>query len=178
MAVKTFTSGEVLTASDTNTYLANAGLVHVKSQTIGTGVASVTVTNAFNSTYDNYFVQVSGGVGSTAQAITFRLGASTASYYSALWYVVYATAAGLASTVNNGSGWSAGESSTNFNSVCITIQNPNVAKFTHFTGGYMGTVGGWVSGYHGVATAYTDFTILVGGTMTGGTIDVYGYRKG
>jgi hypothetical protein len=30
MAIKTFTTGEVLTASDTNTYLANAGLVFVK----------------------------------------------------------------------------------------------------------------------------------------------------
>jgi hypothetical protein len=27
MAIKTFTTGEVLTASDTNTYLANSGLV-------------------------------------------------------------------------------------------------------------------------------------------------------
>jgi hypothetical protein len=40
MAIKTFTTGEVLTASDTNTYLANSGLVYVKSQTIGSGVTA------------------------------------------------------------------------------------------------------------------------------------------
>jgi hypothetical protein len=31
MAIKTFTTGEVLTAADTNTYLANSGLVYVKT---------------------------------------------------------------------------------------------------------------------------------------------------
>ncbi len=30
MAVKTFTTGEVLTAADTNTYLNNGGLVYIK----------------------------------------------------------------------------------------------------------------------------------------------------
>lgn len=53
MAIKTFTTGEVLTASDTNTYLANSGLVFVKSQTIGSAVTSVTVSDAFSATYDN-----------------------------------------------------------------------------------------------------------------------------
>ena len=34
MAIKTFTTGEVLTASDTNTYLANAGLVYITSTAV------------------------------------------------------------------------------------------------------------------------------------------------
>jgi hypothetical protein len=58
MAIKTFTTGEVLTASDTNTYLANAGLVYVKSQTIGTGVSSVIVSDCFTTDYDNYKIVV------------------------------------------------------------------------------------------------------------------------
>ena len=58
MAIKTFTTGEVLTAADTNTYLANSGLVLVKSQTIGTGVASVTISDAFSTTYDNYRITI------------------------------------------------------------------------------------------------------------------------
>ena len=56
MAVKTFTT-EVLTSADTNTYLANSGLVYVKSHTITSG-ASVVVTDAFSSTYDNYLIIV------------------------------------------------------------------------------------------------------------------------
>ncbi len=179
MAVKTFTQGEVLTTADTNTYLTNGGLVFVKSQTIGSAVSSVTVTNAFNSTYDNYFVQLSGGVGNTPQAIAMKLGASATGYYTALWYVTYATAAGTGATTNNGATWGyVGESNTNQNSVAIILQSPNLAKFTNYSGAYIGSVSGWVSGYHGVATAYTDFTLSVAGTMTGGTIDIYGYRKG
>ena len=81
MAIKTFTAGEVLNASDTNTYLANSGLVYIKQQTIGNLVPSVTVTDAFSADYDNYRVIVTGGVGSAAQAINLRLGASATGYY-------------------------------------------------------------------------------------------------
>jgi hypothetical protein len=74
MAIKTFTTGEVLTAADTNTYLANSGLVYVASTTVGTGVSSVTVSSAFNSTYDNYKIIYSGGVGSVTTTISMSKG--------------------------------------------------------------------------------------------------------
>jgi hypothetical protein len=54
MAIKTFTTGEVLTASDTNTYLANAGLVYITSTAVSG--STVTVSNCFDSTYDWYKV--------------------------------------------------------------------------------------------------------------------------
>ena len=60
MAVQTFTSGQVLTAADTNTYLANSGLVYVTSGTIGVAVSSVTVSSVFSSTYDSYKIVISG----------------------------------------------------------------------------------------------------------------------
>jgi hypothetical protein len=44
MAIKTFTTGEVLTASDTNTYLANSGLVAVAPTSVSG--ANVTLSNA------------------------------------------------------------------------------------------------------------------------------------
>jgi malate dehydrogenase (oxaloacetate-decarboxylating)(NADP+) len=59
----------------------------------------------------------------------------------------------------------------------MDIINPNLAKYTQFNGAYIGSVAGVVQGYHGVASAFTGFTISVGGTMTGGTIAVYGYRN-
>jgi hypothetical protein len=178
MAVKTFTAGSVLTADDTNTYLANSGLVYVTSATIGTGVGSVVVSNAFSSTYDNYKIIVNGGIGSSSQAIQLKLGSSTASYYQYLAYWSYVGGVPSAAGVNNQSQWDyVGESSANSNVVNIDVINPNLAKFSYFGGAYTGTVAGTVGGYHGVATAYTSFTLSTGGTMTGGTITVYGYRK-
>ena len=54
MAVKTFSSGEVLTASDTNTYLNNGGLVYITQATAGGGAANLIIDGCFTSTYTNY----------------------------------------------------------------------------------------------------------------------------
>ena len=57
MAVKTFTSGEVLTASDTNTYLNNAGYVYITELTFtGSTQTFLRIQNCFTSTYDNYLI--------------------------------------------------------------------------------------------------------------------------
>ena len=53
MAVKTFSTGVVLTASDTNVFLANAGLVYVSTTTFSAG-ATIQFTGCFTSTYRNY----------------------------------------------------------------------------------------------------------------------------
>lgn len=172
------TAGQVLNASTVNTYMINSGLVYVKEQVIGSAVASVTVTNAFSSSYDNYKITVSGGAGSTPQAIALKLGASTTGYYQGFQYVTYSSGAGTNTSVNNGANWAyAGESSANMQTVDMDILSPFNAYYTRMGGFYLGTVAGTVSGYHGVATSYTDFTLIVSGTMTGGTITVFGYRK-
>ena len=72
MAIKTFTSGEILTAANTNEFLANSGLVFVKSQTIGATVPSVDVTDCFSATYDAYRVVVSGGAASAATNLRYQ----------------------------------------------------------------------------------------------------------
>jgi hypothetical protein len=176
MAIKTFTTGEVLTASDTNTYLANSGLVYITSATIGTAVSSVTVSNCFSSTYDNYKIVAFGGTGSTNQAMVMTLNGSTASYYSllALW-----TFAGAQTNIGaaNVAGWSYIGESGQSQTINADVFGPNLAKFTQFNAHYIGSIYGVTGGYHGVASAYTGFTISVAGTMTGGTITVYGYRK-
>jgi hypothetical protein len=76
MAIKTFTTGEVLTASDTNTYLANSGLVFVKSQAITSG-STVVVTDAFSSTYDNYRIVIDNGVATGNGAVGLQLWCAT-----------------------------------------------------------------------------------------------------
>ena len=181
MAIKTFTAGAVLTAADTNTYLTNSGLVYVKSQTVGTGVSSVNVTSAFSTDYDNYLVSYTGGVGSSATSIRLKLGTTTAGYYSQLIYCTYAAATPLANVPdNNGAIFTfVGQSSTTFARIRVEIQNPFSSVRTQINGSYVDTtLSGHFGGFLDNATSYTDFTISPGsGTLTGGTITVYGYRK-
>lgn len=182
MAVKTFTS-EVLTSADTNTYLANSGLVYVTSATIGTAVASVSVTGAFNSTYDQYYITVTGGAASTTALMYFALTGSTTGYYGGIVYVSYATGSVSGGNANNAANvlWG-GLGTTNVLSSAITLGNPNNAKVTTIQSEFIETATGGNGGvFHGFlnnTTSYTGFTFtLASGTMTGGTINVYGYRK-
>jgi hypothetical protein len=185
MAIKTFTTGEVLTASDTNTYLANSGLVYVKSQTVGTGVSSVQVTSAFSTDYDNYKIIYTGGVASASADLRLSLGASAASYYGGLIYNRPNTAAPAGIANNNTAYWQYGAGLTATTNVVVSFEmyQPFLALRTgvftqviHFEapGGALGTF----VGFHDVAASYTSFTFTPSaGTLTGGTITVYGYRK-
>jgi hypothetical protein len=184
MAVKTFGT-EVLTSADTNTYLANSGLVYVKSQTVGTGVSTVTVTGAFSADYDNYRITWTGGTMSALGLVTVYMGASTGSgYYGAR---TSATVGGTFSGAgdNNTGLWNyvnAGNSS--FTQTAFDLYNPFTAKPTHIDSMYQepnagSSVFGRFVGLLDNTTSYTSFTIDPQGaiTMTGGTITVYGYRK-
>lgn len=179
MAIKTFSDGVALPASDINTYLTNSGLVFIKQQTVGTGVSSVAVTSAFSTDYDNYKIIYSGGVGSNAVAIQMVLGASVTGYYIGLQYVTYATGLVSGTSGNNAATWSfVGEASPGKTSINIDLLSPYLAQNTVISGSYAGSVGGSISGFHNVATSYTGFTLSVAGnTMTGGNITVFGYRK-
>lgn len=156
------------------------GLRLIKKQTIGTGVSSVTVTNAFSATYENYQIIVSGGVGSTSQAMQLTLGASATGYYASGRIVTYA-GVGSDNGINNGTSWTFGAySSVDNNSGNVFLRSPFLAKNTGFNSIYADTVGsaGAAASFQGVhdsAVSYTDFTFTVGGTLTGGTIYVYGY---
>ena len=185
MAIKTFTTGEVLTASDTNTYLNNGGLVYVKSQTVGTGVSSVQVTSAFSTDYDNYKVIYTGGVASASADLRLTIGASATGYYGDLIYARPNAAAPAGVANNNTNFWQygAGLSSTTNVVSSFDIYQPFLALKTGlFTqvihiDGASAALGTFI-GYHDVATSYTSFTITPSsGTLTGGTITVYGYRK-
>jgi len=99
-------------------------------------------------------------------------------YYSSLFYITYSTASGAAAADNNAAQWSfVGNADTNTTKFEMDIINPFLAKHTYFRSSYVtGTNAGFESGLHQVATSYTDFTITpASGTLTGGTIYVYGY---
>ena len=179
MAIKTFTTGEVLTASDTNTYLANSGLVFVKQQTVGNAVSTVNVTSAFSATYNAYKIVVTGGTPSANGNMRLVLGSSVTGYYAARNGITWSTGLRSDGVDNNAAIWAAvGTAQTNGLAAEITIINPGLAKYSTIAGAYNNDTASVVySGTHQVATAFTDFTISPStGTWTGGTVIVYGYR--
>ena len=180
MAIKTFTTGEVLTASDTNTYLANSGLVFVKSQTVGTAVSSVTVSSAFSSTYDNYKIIWSGGTQSASTAIKLQLGSTVTDYYG---FLVYGTFTGITvSGANDNASTSftyAGGGDTARSYAECELYTPFATFPTQIKSSvrYGNTYGNYI-GSQTTNASHTAFTLIpFTGTMSGGTITVYGYRK-
>ena len=174
-----FSAGAVLTAAQMNA----VGLWLVKTQTIGTTVSSVTVSNAFNSDFDNYKIIINGGTATGLSTITMQLGSSNTGYSSVVNYAAFAAGATPLSASDNGTAqWTyAGYATTNFLQMNMEINNPFATKYTTYgpANWAAGTVAGVSSGVHAVATSYTAFTFAVTGgqTMSGGTIRVYGYRN-
>lgn len=84
MAVKTFTTNELLTSSDTNTYLANSGLVYITTLS-ATNAAAAFVDSVFNGTYRNYVI-VADFYCSTSTAVLFRMRAAGSDYTSSAYY--------------------------------------------------------------------------------------------
>jgi hypothetical protein len=90
MAIKTFTSGEVLTASDTNTYLANSGLTYITRGTVTSPTAGLVINGCFTSTYDNYRVVISRiNLNPNPCSLFFRMRAGGSDYSAAFNYWAY-----------------------------------------------------------------------------------------
>ena len=177
--------GQVISETDTDRLVvfngsawgSYGGLQLIKTQTIGSGVSSVSVTDAFSATYDNYKITISGGVGSTNTDFDFILTGSTTGYYYGVVYNSYnASTTSLGAT--NAAAWRyTGAITTGGLFFDMDILGPNLAKWTSYHS-YLtrSDIQGFNSGNHQVATAYTGFTITAfTGNITGGTIRVYGY---
>jgi len=183
MPLTTYTAGEVLTAASLNANFSfaagSAGLTLISATTVGTTVSSVTVSSAFSATYDNYKVTYTGGVASTAVDLGITLGATATNYYFAFRYLEYGgTIASV--TVNNGAGWLyAGGANTALTFISCDIFRPFAADETLITtNGANASNANFGGGYLNNTTSYTAFTITPSsGTLTGGTIRVYGYQN-
>ena len=171
-----YSSGDVLTAADLNQ---SSGLVLVKSQTIGSGVSSVTVTDAFSSTFTNYRVLMANMDGSTIASVTLQLGSTTVNYYGVVQSWSYTT--GVTQTlVNNGGPMSVANAHTaNDSYAAIELMNPNGSGRTGIAAHSGGLRGVLMVGEDTLGGSHTSFTLAMSsGTMTGGTIRVYGYNDG
>ena len=159
----------------------NNGMFLVKKQTIGSGVTSVTVTNAFSSTYNAYKVIIAGATTQGGDYGYIKFGASGASYYAAYSGVLYSGTQSNATANNAALGTYAWYCDSNQVSCNIDIINPFLAKYTTWTANFaapaVALAGG---GVHKVATSYTDLVMGLNGgdPFTGGTIYVYGYGIG
>lgn len=188
MAIKTFANNEVLSASDCNTYLANAGLVFVKSQTLsGT---TTTVTNCFSSTYDSYrivFDRVQNNGGATF--VTMRFDPSTVSGYNTSFYgqraeVTQAGALGNQANLN-AAYWQTGVVANAITAgFVIDLYNPFNAVQASFTcqstdPRTTGSMIRWMAGFHNATGQYTGcaFSNDDGSSFVAGTVTIYGYRK-
>jgi hypothetical protein len=184
MPLTTYTAGEVLTAASLNanfSFAAQGGLVLVKTQTIGTAVASVAVTDAFSATYENYKIIINGGTASGSVSLNLVLGATTTGYYWGGYGYTYAGAV-IQGNQANAAAWEAGTAWPNGVNANIEILSPQLAARTVYQSQLVrtGTTAGTftTAGFLDNATQYTGFTISpASGTITGGTIRVYGYAN-
>lgn len=162
------------------------GLELIKAQTVGSAVSSVTVNSVFSSTYDAYRLVVSAvncSTSDTAMYLQMTTGgtASTASYNYGIPRVDIAN--GNVSSTYSQSGtqmWvSITSASTSASMDILDSYASAYTKFPHISRyelstGYFGAG----AGQHQVTTSYDGIKIYPSsGTMTGGTIRVYGYRN-
>jgi len=160
-----------------------SALTLIKTQTIGSAVSTVTVSDAFSATYDNYRVIISGGAGSVDASIGLWMGATTTGYYGGCGYIRYSDAATILRSDNNASNWlRAGGGNTNTLSMNLDIIQPFNAKPTLVFGTKVDSstsgASGAMNGFLNNTTSYTAFVVGPdAGVMTGGTISVYGYAK-
>jgi hypothetical protein len=181
--------GQVISETDTDSlqvYKGSAwapvsGLTLITAQTIGTAVSSVAVTGVFSSTYDNYKVVLSGGTSSTDDIhLTLILGATTTGYYMAYTGANYSGASSSIVSNNNAASWTrACTGVTDGLQGNFELLGPNLAKRTMIIGAHISdTAARNYAGYLDNTTQYTAFTLTPdAGTITGGTIYVYGIAK-
>lgn len=231
LGFKTFATGEVLTAADTNGYLmqgvnvfANAaartaaitspqegqmsylkdtdetqyytgsawvsvggasGLNLVSTTTIGTAVSTVSVNNVFTSAYSNYKVIIEWVGSSASTNLNFRLRASGTDNSAANSYQPRGFS-NLASTVASfgsaGAQMQIGSIVNNdYDITSMEVFRPQIAANTTFAvNHYEGSNNSayMFMGMHFAATSFDGFTVYpTTGTLTNGTIYVYGYGK-
>jgi len=185
MAIKTFTTGEVLTASDTNTYLANSGLVFIASTTFSAS-SGVEMSNCFSSTYDNYEVHTTYyGSSSTNTQFQLMTGTNTKDtgavydrvgwYWTTSFFSLNQTAATGWFNTNNGT------SAALYSNSQTTIFRPNVSGVRTQARGesYAGdsSLITYVNHYTTSTTAYTGLYLFPAAGNITGTITIFGYRK-
>lgn len=185
MAIKTFTTGEVLTAADTNTYLANSGLVYITS---GSFSGTTNIDGIFTSTYDNYRI-VATGLGGTVGGLSnfnFR-NTSNATDSSNVYYTA-------ARRFDSGTNYDFSQGALTYATTAINVAtgaisgfvmdifSPRLSTFTFINLAGMGAISAistvQSNSYFGATTAFAGIQFTQSsGSLNAGTYTVFGYRK-
>jgi hypothetical protein len=150
--------------------------------TIGTSNTSVSVGNAFSSTYENYkIVFTVNSMSGNGNGVTMTLDSTniTTNYFTGGHYNFYNAGTYFGYNVNGGSSWHIGWTGTGGGGGVIELCRPNVAlnksaqTMTAFS-----QIAMQANHYNSSTSQATGFTLVPSGlNMTGGTIRVYGYRN-
>ena len=181
MTFPSFSVGETLRSADMNA----VGLWLVKTQTVGTGVSSVTVSNAFSDDYENYKVIYTNGAGSALADLRITLGGiGTTSYFGSMFGTSLNTSGFIGLGHLNQTSWLyCGFATTGYALIDATIYMPFVSGKNKFisTAWTYNNGGGGYSMFAGEMTNTSQLSSITitpsAGTLTGGTIRIYGYRK-
>ena len=177
MTFPIFAAGDVLRATDMNA----CGLWLIKTQTIGTGVTSIPVTNAFSADYDNYRIIIENTTTNGTASHQMQLNGQTTLYYNAGEYFLWGTGGATFFNPVASSVWTLSANVANgfYTHSIIDLMNPQKATVTSGSVVSQSGNGGYNAQLLNSNTiSSTGFTISkVGDTMTGGTIRVYGYRN-
>lgn len=185
MAVKQFSVSEVLTASDTNTYLANSGLVYVASGSF-TGASTIDITG-FSSTYKYYRLEFSAkradASGNTTLYAQLYSGATarTTSYYASAFFTSYLGTTGVGYTSNNGSSFLFGLADSGGPNITTYDLNGMTSDIFTYSGNFWdyGNARQYISGGSHIVSETNDKIRLVTAspaTVTGNW-RLYGYRE-
>jgi len=162
------------------TVTSSSGLTLISATTIGSAVSSVTVSSAFSATYDNYLILINNGTCSANGLVGLKFGSVAANYYGA------SVTVGQTGTVSGAANNNAAAllnalhaQTTAFNAV-LNVNNPFLSGQTFVSANSFGSndLTNFFAGKLAESSSQTAFTLTpASGTMTGGTIRVYGFAN-
>jgi hypothetical protein len=186
MAIKTFTSGEVLTAADTNTYLANSGLTYITGGSLSG--AATNFAGCFTSTYRDYRIVLTGSLSAATDfCVQFLVGTTptTVNY----WYAFPGYSAGGAAANQSGQNTNPCRTGANATgagdtfSLAMDLFAPQIASVTYFTAQSSNQQSDDFRARSGAgscnnSTQFDGIRFLsAGGQTISGTVKIYGYRQ-
>jgi hypothetical protein len=180
MTFPNFNVGETLRAADMNA----VGLWLVKTVTIGNGVSSVPVNDAFSADYENYKIIISMDNSNTpgGNSMLLQLSGLTSNvYYTIGTYAAWASSiAQLIGSIS--SSWVIGFPFGTLHNLCVVDVYAPFRSDARTTAKSEMAAPAYASSYqHQVVTnaSTSGFSLIMpsGYTVTGGKIYVYGYKK-
>lgn len=152
------------------------GLEFISTTAVGTAVSSVTISNCFNATYDNYRIMTQGITMSVTTQMRVQFTGSSSAYYGGGIQTLFSSGAVSSLWDNNISRF---DRIGHTPELMTDVYSPFLTRGTKVSSSFFTNVAaGNYTGYILDSISNSGFTIsLPTGTLTGGTINIYGYRR-